>query len=231
MFNRYNLIHIARPRRFTLDPVDVHILMNFVNSASSFRTNRSWTPLCLPMFDDKGFLHAYICYLTHDVCLVMLSAKVDAFYRLNEAKDIITAQLEATGALAAISEACAKPHYHPSAVGTSNLLHFIYKATSTRQMTAPALDAPYNTPADQKRLFRTYQRVRMRVESQGLPHKVYYQVSQAETIVAWITKGFELYATYGPLESKQQAIKTCNKIIVWILSQEADLFILNSPVW
>jgi hypothetical protein len=62
-------------------------------------------------------------------------------------------------------------------------------------------------------------------------HKVYYQVSQYETVVAWVTNGFELYAIFGPLESKASCIKSCNDILQWIKNEENSLFILNFPNW
>ena len=63
------------------------------------------------------------------------------------------------------------------------------------------------------------------------PHKVYYHVSEKETVVAWVTTGFELYATFSPLESKAVAIKACNQLLQWIKAEENSLFILDSPVW
>ena len=53
----------------------IHLLMNFVSSSSSFRTGESWTPVCLPRFNDRGFLHAHVCYVAKDVCLVLLSTQ------------------------------------------------------------------------------------------------------------------------------------------------------------
>ena len=104
------------------------------------------------------------------------------------------------------------------------------------------------------RLLRLYQHVNHRVTSLGRPHKVYlnilfhpltnlqmtnlrmtnpryYLTTQTETIVSWVTSGFELYATFGPLESKPIAIKACNQLLRWIKVEENNLFILNSPVW
>ena len=68
------------------------------------------------------------------------------------------------------------------------------------------------------RLFRIYQRVHKKVHRFKKAHKVYYQVSQSETIVGWVTSGFELYATFGPLESKPSCIKACNEILKFVLS-------------
>jgi hypothetical protein len=63
-------------------------------------------------------------------------------------------------------------------------------------------------------------------------HKVYYYVSQRETVVAWTAKaGFELYAVLDPLVSKYVAIQACNSLLRWINTEETNLFILASPVW
>lgn len=95
----------------------------------------------------------------------------------------------------------------------------------------PKFEAPFTDKKEQKRLFRLYQYVHGRAHRLKKPHKVYYQVSDSETIVGWITNGFELYATFGPLESKPTCIKACNQILKWLRNEESSLFILNSPVW
>jgi hypothetical protein len=42
------MINLVRPRKFILQPADLHIIMNFITSSSSFRSSESWTPICLP---------------------------------------------------------------------------------------------------------------------------------------------------------------------------------------
>lgn len=54
------LITILRPRKHSFHPSDLHLIFNMINSSSSFRAApESWMPICLPKFNDKGFLHAY----------------------------------------------------------------------------------------------------------------------------------------------------------------------------
>jgi hypothetical protein len=36
------LVHLVRPKRFVLQPLDLHLIMNFVSSSTSFRTAESW---------------------------------------------------------------------------------------------------------------------------------------------------------------------------------------------
>jgi hypothetical protein len=85
--------------------------------------------------------------------------------------------------------------------------------------------------ANDARLFRLYQRIHKRVHKFKKPHKVLYQISQLETVVGWVTTGFELYATFGPLESKANCIKACNEILKWVKNEESSLFMLTPPTW
>ena len=47
------LVTLVKPKECTLQPVDVHLIMNLVDASTSFRSAESWTPLCLPKFSDK----------------------------------------------------------------------------------------------------------------------------------------------------------------------------------
>ena len=86
VISNMRLVHLVRPKRFVLEPLDLHLVMNFVGASSSFRTSESWTPICLPRFNEKGFLHAHVCYISRDVCLVLISTAADAFFSLAECK-------------------------------------------------------------------------------------------------------------------------------------------------
>ena len=68
-----------------------------VNSSTSFKSApESWMPICLPKFNDKGFLHAYVSYITptypgpaSDLCLVLVSSDRDKFFELSQCKQLI----------------------------------------------------------------------------------------------------------------------------------------------
>jgi vacuolar fusion protein MON1 len=238
-------------------------------------------------FNDGGFLHAYICYVAEDVCLLLISVKQEVFHELQTCKESIVSTLlshserpleavqaairgsdsqsasdtsNSIGSAASSSSAISSPpqtHGHPtqataaddgveapfvpkwtawSSYGAAelqipSLRHFIYKQKATCQITHPRFEAPYATRKEQKRLFRLYQMVHRRVHRFKKAHKVYYQVSEHETCIAWTTAGFELFAVFSPIEDKAVCIESCNAILRWIKSEENSLFILNSPVW
>ncbi|RUP45344.1 trafficking protein Mon1-domain-containing protein [Jimgerdemannia flammicorona] len=83
------LVTLLRPRKHSLHPSDLHLLFNMLTGSTTFRSAESWTPLCLPKFNSKGFLHAYICYIERDVCLLMISTDKDRFFDLSEWKSRI----------------------------------------------------------------------------------------------------------------------------------------------
>jgi First Longin domain of FUZ, MON1 and HPS1/Second Longin domain of FUZ, MON1 and HPS1 len=42
------LVSLIRPKRYILQPADLHLLLNFINASAVFRSGESWTPVCLP---------------------------------------------------------------------------------------------------------------------------------------------------------------------------------------
>jgi len=229
------LVHLVRPKKHILYPPDLHLLINFVHSSNSFRDSEAClTPICLPMFNNTGFLHLYVCYLTDDICLLLLSSKAEDFYQMSTSKDRILIGLKNTNqSLQQIETAVKNHNYSVDDVNIPDLEHFLYKSHSYSQMTAPEVGPPYHTKKQRKRLFRLYQQVHHSVNilEKDKPHKVYYHRSESETIVAWVTNGFDLYACFSPLVSKAAAIKGCNSLLRWIKQEENNLFILTSPVW
>ena len=81
------LIHIVRGKDRILHPSDCLLLLNFLTNSLSLRSSEeSWTPICLPHFSNRGFLYAYVCYLTDDICLTLLTADSADFANLRQAK-------------------------------------------------------------------------------------------------------------------------------------------------
>lgn len=222
------LVMHVRPRKHILHPLDLLLVTNFVHSSPSLRTSESWTPMCLPMFNNRGFCYAYISFVAQDICLLLITAKPDLFFSCREVKNQIVKDLHEAGAIAAIGLARNKTRYTVSDVNIPGPQHFLYKSHATSQFTAPELEPPYNTRRQHKRLFRLYQHVRTQVMDPSTPHKIYFHVGETETVLAWNTAGFELYATFGPLVSKRVAINACNRLLGWIKQREDSLFISGS---
>jgi hypothetical protein len=115
--------------------------------------------------------------------------------------------------------------------GVASLRHFLYKSKDVNQFTTPKFEAPYNNKLSQRRLFRLYQSVLARVHLLTKPNKMYFQTSERESVVVWVTNEFELYAVFSPLELKASVLRACTQLQRWIKSEENTLFVSSSPVW
>lgn len=228
---KHQLVNWVAPRKHGLHPVDLHLILNFVNTCTAFRTSETWTPLCLPRFDDSGFLHAYVCFIATDICLVLISTNPEEFYKMSECRNSIVKHFEAgeNNVFQTLENALNNQYYSVSEVGVSGLLHFVYKTLGINQITCPKLEPPYSNRHEKKRLFRMYQHVHMRATQNS--YKVYYHCGAKETVIVWVTGGFQLYATFGPLESISNVISGCNELLQWIKKEETKIFVLDSPVF
>ncbi|XP_041350139.1 protein SAND-like [Gigantopelta aegis] len=224
------LVTLVRMKKYFLHPMDLHLIINLVNASESFKAAESWTPICLPKFDSSGFLQAHVSYLDEscDTCLLLLSVDRESFFALSDCKTRIRERLLKYNALQAIADSLQKTSYSIQQCGIPNLWHFLYKSRSTAQYTSPEREAPYLSQSDQERLFGLYQYLHHRIHTSGRPLKILYHVGPYETLLGWVTQGFELYAVFGPLVTKTCAIHAVNKLLRWIKREEDRLFILNS---
>ena len=78
MISHNHLVTLLRPKRNSLHPDDVLLIMNTVASSASFREDEAWLPICLPRFNDAGFLYAHISFVFPELCLVLLTPKPTA---------------------------------------------------------------------------------------------------------------------------------------------------------
>ena len=231
------LITILRPKRHSFHPSDLHLIFNMVNSSSSFKTvPESWMPICLPKFNDASFLHAYVSYITpsypgpaSDMCLVLVCTDRDKFFEMAECRKTIVQQLTTSGSLFLLQEAIRKGNYTVEDIGIPGLRHFIYKSKPNIQFTMPLFTEPYTH--SQTRLMYLYQHVRSEMTHRSAPLKSLYMATDHESIFGWNTVGFEVYAVFGPLVTKPNAVHALNALLRWIKQNEDSLFIVNAPTF
>lgn len=109
-----SLVTLLRPKDHSIHPADLHILLSTIRSTYALRTpnSESWIPICLPRFNPRGFLHAFISYIdggqvvdqidsqedtagTEDLGLgiVLLTTDKEGFFDMKEWKDHILEKL------------------------------------------------------------------------------------------------------------------------------------------
>ncbi|KJH41753.1 trafficking protein Mon1 [Dictyocaulus viviparus] len=133
---------LVRLKRYVLHPRDIHILFNMISGNNYMRITeaQTWTPICLPNFNDRGFLYAYISFPWEEsaACLILLSVKKDHFDLLNEVKKKIVEKLECNVKFFVNFKSCIDDPipFNVSQVGANSdlLWSFLYKNRISRQV-------------------------------------------------------------------------------------------------
>lgn len=175
---RGRLVTLLRPKKHSIHPTDLHLLLSTVYSSSPRSRNKfdnadepignryhdeeddnedqrtspltepgleSWLPICLPRFNAKGFLHAYVSFLPSTsphpetapsaseggggVGLILLSSDREAFSGVKEAAEGIKERLlsSSTGYVSA------KGKSRKGAKAAGGLVHEIEKVRSVQE--------------------------------------------------------------------------------------------------
>jgi len=85
-----------------MHPSDLHLIFNLLSGSTTFESFESWTPICLPKFNNKSFVHAYICYIAKRVCMLLISPDKDSFDEMSSVKQKVVKELEDGGMLASL---------------------------------------------------------------------------------------------------------------------------------
>lgn len=65
---------------------DIAIAVNMVTASNALQQQESWTPLCLPDFNDQAFTYAYVNYIEPEIGVVCVSSSgdQDQFHKISE---------------------------------------------------------------------------------------------------------------------------------------------------
>jgi len=139
------LVSLVRMKKCFMHPMDLHIIINFIDASESFKTAETWSPICLPKFDSSGFVHAHVSYLSEEcqACLILLTVDRESFFALSEAKKKIVERLQRRNCLEAINASMNNNWPTMSFVNVPEVRHFLYKSRAIAQFMSPAFEAPY----------------------------------------------------------------------------------------
>ncbi|KAF9454805.1 DUF254-domain-containing protein [Macrolepiota fuliginosa MF-IS2] len=180
------VVTLIRPRKRSIHPADIHILLNTIKSPSisNSQASASWIPVCLPKFNPSGFVNAYISFLRDEpiidsspsssstdsikdgatearepsISLICISGTGDFDYVKDWCEGAIK-KLAVDGSLRALTKSILsqQTEYTVAEVGVPGLRHFIYKSRSQVQITFPVFEDPYNNTNEKRRLITLYQ--------------------------------------------------------------------------
>lgn len=160
------LVSVVRPKRHSLHPSDLQLIFNMLFEAGSIKAGggENWIPLCLPGFNNRGYLYMYVSFLSaqeqsqtpdedhsvdsitsreDEIAVLLISANKESFYELKQMRDDVVIQLEKNGSMEVIKAAIrdGRPSTTDIVPGTQ-LRHFLYKSRANVQFTMPSF-GPY----------------------------------------------------------------------------------------
>ena len=99
------LVSVIRPKKHSLHPGDLQLIFNMIFEADGVKAGggENWIPVCLPGFNNTGFLHMYVSFLDLEgkvsddrdeeknkdklVAIILISPDKESFFTLREMRD------------------------------------------------------------------------------------------------------------------------------------------------
>lgn len=99
------LVSVIRPKKHSLHPGDLQLLLNMIFEADGVKAGggESWIPVCLPGFNNSGYLYMYVSFLdlrdnadAHEdiskeesVAIVLISPDKESFFQMQGMRDAL----------------------------------------------------------------------------------------------------------------------------------------------
>ncbi|KAF2815057.1 DUF254-domain-containing protein [Mytilinidion resinicola] len=247
------LVSVVRPKKHSLHPGDLHLIFNMLFEAGSVKAGggENWIPLCLPGFNNTGFLYMYVSFLnldnpteqveerpasSHDakdeVAILLISANKEGFFELRQMRDDLVEQLQKNGSIELIRTAVKKGRMScTDIVPGSPLRHFLYKSRGNVQFTMPSFEPHFTSDLDCRRLLNLYHNLHGNIHTRPTHPKVHHATSTTNISLAWMTPLFELYCVAPITTSRTALAQAANKIIQWVRREEERVFIIGGAVF
>ncbi|RBR19691.1 uncharacterized protein FIESC28_05518 [Fusarium coffeatum] len=247
------LVSVIRPRRHSLHPSDLQLIFNMLFESDGIKGGggENWIPICLPAFNNKGYLYMYVSFFDgtsgeqasspaaaqgrsseEEIAMILVSTDRESFFELKQMRDNVAQQLAKNGTLAIIQNATrtGRPKIHEIAPG-SQVSHFLYKSRANVQFCMASLEPQFTGLVARRRLMTTYHELHASIHAKHSHLKVLHAVGDDATSLAWTTPVFEFYCVAGPNVSRATIAQGANKIIQWAKREEERLFIIGGGVF
>ncbi|KAH8197519.1 hypothetical protein TruAng_008302 [Truncatella angustata] len=245
------LVSVIRPRKYSLHPSDLQLIFNMLFESGGIKAGggESWIPICLPAFNNKGYLYMYVSFLDgspletmttsesensseDEIAIILISPDKESFFALQHMRDTVVKELKRKGSLDIIKTAAkqGRPKIIDIAPNTQ-ISHFLFKSKANVQFFMPSLGPHFDDVVSHRRLLSLYHSLHATVHAKHSHLKVMHCVGETSTSLAWLTPIFEFYCVAGPNASRQALTLGANKIIQWAKREEERLFIIGGGVF
>lgn len=245
------LVSVVRPKKHSLHPGDLHLIFNMLFEAGNVKAGggENWIPLCLPGFNNTGFLYMYVSFFSTGItppndgrpsptgkddefAVVLISANKEGFFELRKMRDELVEQLEKNGSMANIKAAVKRGHATCADIVPGTVLrHFLYKSRGNVQFTMPSFEPHFHGLVARRKVISLYHRLHESVHARTAHLKVQHCVALDSISLAWETPLFELYCVAGPDASRAALAQGANRVVQWIKREEERVFIIGGAVF
>ena len=246
------LVSVVRPKKHSLHPGDLQLLFNMLFEAEGIKAGgaESWIPVCLPGFNNTGYLYMYVSFLNlrdsnvHEVgdnediakedavAIILLSANKESFESMRSMKNYLVHELGRNRSMRIIQVAVQNGRPSPTDIIPGTVLrHFLYKSKGNVQFCMPSYSPHYETLNQKRQLLSTYHGLHASVHTKYASVKVHHSTSSSTAALAWVTPMFELYCVAGPLTGRNALAQSANKIVQWVQREEERIFIIGGAVF
>ncbi|KAJ4348171.1 Vacuolar fusion protein mon1 [Didymosphaeria variabile] len=247
------LVSVVRPKKHSLHPGDLHLIFNMLFEAGSVKAGggENWIPLCLPGFNNTGYLYMYVSFLNlehpseqiherpkssegdpDEVAVLLISAEKEGFFEMRGMRDDLVEQLQRNHSIDNIRTAVrlGRPLATDIVPGTV-LRHFLFKSRGNVQFFSPSLSPHFSTPVDRRRLLNLYSSLHSHLHAKPTSLKIHYEMSVNVISLAWSTPLFELYCVADGRTSRQALAAAAMKVVEWVRREEERIFIIGGAVF
>lgn len=247
------LVSVVRPKKHSLHPGDLHLIFNMLFEAGGVRVNEgeNWIPICLPGFNNSGFLYMYVSFFAtseeavvgtedrshsttqaDELAIVLISANKEAFYELRKMRDDLVSKLASNGSMSSIKSAIRRGHATTSEIiPGSALRHFLYKSRGNVQFVMPSFEPHFSGLVARRKLLNIYHQLHDSIHSRTAHLKVQHCIASDATALAWETPLFELYCVAGANASRDALAQGANRVVQWVRREEERVFIIGGAVF
>ncbi|CBX98303.1 hypothetical protein LEMA_P097120.1 [Plenodomus lingam JN3] len=247
------LVSVVRPKKHSLHPGDLHLIFNMLFEAGSVKAGggENWIPLCLPGFNNTGYLYMYVSFLNlerpaapvverprtsegvgDEVAVLLISAAKESFFELRTMRDDLVETLQRNGSIAAIQTAVKIGRLKcTDIVPGTPLRHFLYKSKANVQFTMPSYSPYFDDALERRRLITLYNKLHSTLHAKPSPLKIHTEINTACMALAWSTPLFELYAVAPASVSRAALAASANKVVQWVRREEERVFIIGGAVF
>ncbi|CAK7223909.1 Vacuolar fusion protein mon1 [Sporothrix bragantina] len=254
------LVSVIRPRKHSLHPSDLQLIFNMLFESGGIKSGggENWIPLCLPAFNNRGYLYMYVSFFdavgnetepkkapsaqasqappTNDegIAIILISPDKESFFDLKEMREKVAQNMAKNGSLALIRAAVAAGRPQVADIvkrsGTAvQISHFLYKSRANVQFAMSAEET--QTREARRRLMTVYHQLHAAVHARHAHLKILHCVGEDATSLVWVTPVFEFYCVAGPNASRAVVTQDANRIIQWAKREEERLFIIGGGVF